>query len=52
MKKNHVTFCFNSQIYKMAMLIIVLDFIKLKLNRGKNFKSINIIEMEVTDFIP
>lgn len=35
----------------MAMMIIVPGFMKLKLNRGKNFKSKNTIEMEAIAFI-
>lgn len=36
----------------MAIIITIPGFIKLKQHRGKNFKSKNIMEMEVTAFIP
>lgn len=52
LKKNHAIFCSNSLLYKMAIIITIPGFIKLKQHRGKNFKSKNIMEMEVTAFIP
>lgn len=51
-EKNHAIFCSNSLLYKMAIIITIPGFIKLKQHRGKNFKSKNIMEMEVTAFIP